>query len=180
MNSERNKTTKQEIKANQKYKRIFKPRINQGNNAKFVRMAVASLKLPPIDIRDSYQIADRCMRYLEDCVKDTIKPTVAGLCLYLGITTKTWANWQHGLTEFNTPEYMAVIQKIVSLFNSVLEQQLVDSELAPISGIFLLKNHFGYQDEKGINIQRMNKLDEPKTEEELIKEYINDVPQKSK
>lgn len=75
---------------------------------------------------------------------------------------------------------MAVIHKIVSLFNSVLEQQLVDSELAPISGIFLLKNHFGYQDEKGINIQKMNKLDEPKTEEELIKEYINDVPQKSK
>ena len=57
----------------------------KGDNAKFLRNALASYNLPTIDIGDAEQVAERINWYFNHCLDNDCKPGIAGLCNALGI-----------------------------------------------------------------------------------------------
>ena len=61
--------------------------IEPGDNARYLRHALAAWDLPPIDISDPAQVEQRIKEYFAHCVQDDMKPSivawVAGLVLII-------------------------------------------------------------------------------------------------
>ena len=73
-----------------------------------------------------------------------MEPGVAGLCVWLGITTERWKDWVDGL-EFNTT-HRKYCEKIMTLLESRLEEQMLQGKINPVTAMFLLKSQHGYID----------------------------------
>ena len=52
---------------------------------------------------------------------------------------------------------------------------MLNGKINPVSGIFLLKNNFGYQDKQEVVLTPNNPLGDYQTQEELAKRYAQGV-----
>ena len=131
--------------------------MQKGDNAKFIKHSMIALDLPPVDI-----------------IKDDMRPTVAGVCLFIGIDVGTFWSWGSGRTQ--TKDHVALYKRIKALMNSIIEQQMAHGKLNPVSAIFLLKCHFGYQETNKIEVTTKKELPEAKSEDVLKAQYIEALP----
>ena len=76
--------------------------IEPGDNSRFVRHALASWNLPPIDISDEKQVAERIELYFNYCVENDRRPQVVGMANWLGISRDTLNSWVRGETRNST------------------------------------------------------------------------------
>lgn len=117
-----------------------------GDNAQYIRHALANLNMPPIDISDPRQVEERIMWYFNHCIEDDMKPTVAGFCNALGVTRETLRTWKSG--EYRAGTHQDIIKKAYALLEEQWEHYMVNGKVNPVTGIFLAKNNFGYQDKQ--------------------------------
>lgn len=152
------------------------PQTKKGDNARYLRNALAAYNLPPIDIADVKQVAERIMWYFNNCIDNDCKPGVAGLCNALGITRMTFFNWHSGRSALSK-EHTEVARKAKGIIEELYEQYMSNGKINPVSGIFLMKNNFeGYYDKQEIILTPNNALDPQKDEAELKRLYsANDV-----
>lgn len=115
-----------------------------GDNARFVRLAMASWNLPPIDISDPKQVEQRIGDYLQFCVDNDRKPQIVGMCNWLGITRETLNTWRNG--EYRTGTHSDIIKKACALIEEMWADYMQSGKLNPATGIFLAKNWYGYKD----------------------------------
>ena len=82
-----------------------------------------------------------------ESVKETKEiPIISGLSLFLGFgSTQSLMEYEQ------TPKFGASIKKARHRIESVLEQRLVSGK-PPIGLIFALKNRFGWQDKKDLDV----------------------------
>lgn len=119
-----------------------------GDNSRFLRLAMASLDLPPIDISDAAQVEQRIRDYFGFCVNNDRKPSVIGMCNWLGISRDTIQTWRRGEHRYNT--HSAVINKAYTMLEELMNDYMLNGKVNPASGIFLLKNIHGYRDQVDI------------------------------
>lgn len=115
-----------------------------GENAKFIRFALASWDLPPIDISDPEQVKERLNMYFKHCAENDRKPQIVGMCNWLGISRQTLNEWVRGETRAAT--HGDIIKKAVSFVEEMWADYMQSGKLNPASGIFLAKNWYGYKD----------------------------------
>lgn len=120
--------------------------IEPGTNSAYVRHALASWNLPPIDIADPRQVEERIGWYFNHCVEDDMKPTVKGFCNALGISRQTLFVWRTG--KFREETHQAIICRAYDLLEEMWESNMANGKINPVSGIFLGKNNFGYRDQQ--------------------------------
>lgn len=120
--------------------------IEPGTNSAYVRHALASWNLPPIDIADPRQVEDRIGWYFGHCIEEDMKPTVKGFCNALGIPRQTLHQWRTG--KFRADTHQAIICRAYDLLEEMWEMNMVNGKINPVSGIFLGKNNFGYRDQQ--------------------------------
>ena len=144
-----------------------------GDARKYIRHALSTMQLAPIDIADIEQVKKRVDWYLGACLKEGITPTVSGLCCSLGIDRKTLYRWEQGIYRENT--HQALIVKYKRLLEELWETQMVEGQIHPIAGIFLGKNHFGYADKQDIIVTPNNPLGEARDPEEVRQRYLDSV-----
>lgn len=120
--------------------------VQPGDNAKFLSHAMAVMNMPEINIADVDQVEQRIGEYLTLCAQNDMKPTVKGFCNALGITRQTLFDWRHG--NFRAETHQAVIVKAYGLLEELWESYMQNGKINPVSGIFLGKNNFGYQDKQ--------------------------------
>lgn len=130
--------------------------VEPGDNSKYLRHAMATKNMPPIDIADVRQVEERLQWYFDHCAEDDMKPTVTGFCNSLGITRQTLLNWKTGV--HRSDSHQAVILKAYGLLEELWENYMQNGKINPVSGIFLGKNNFSYLDKQDIVVT-------PKTEE---------------
>lgn len=106
--------------------------------------AVEGLTQPDIDVADITQVIERIKLYFERCDQTFQEPGVAGLCLWLGITTERWKDWCSG-AEFNTT-HRKYCERVMTLLESRLETRMTEGKVNPVTAMFLLKSQFGYVD----------------------------------
>lgn len=106
--------------------------------------AVEGISLPEIDVSDIQCVMERIKYYLERCDTERQEPGVAGMCLWLGITTEQWGEWCDG-AEFQTT-HQKPCQRVMTLLESRLEGQMLNGKINPVTAMFLLKSQFGYVD----------------------------------
>lgn len=146
--------------------------VNPGDNARYLRFALDSYELPPIDIADAEAVEERINWYFTHCIECDIKPGVAGICGALGIDRNTWYQWTAGINREGTHKSMT--KRAQQTLEQLMEQYMMNGKINPVSGIFLLKNHFGYTDKKEVVIQPKNGL-EVENQKQLEERYIEDI-----
>ena len=124
----------------------LKEQTEPGDNSKYIRHALATLNMPPIDIADPAQVEERINWYFEHCVDSDMKPTVKGFCNAIGVHRDTIHTWRTG--EFRSGTHQAIICKAYDLLEEMWENYMLNGKINPVSGIFLGKNNFGYADKQ--------------------------------
>lgn len=122
-----------------------------GDNARYLRYAMASLDLPPIDISDEKQVEQRVWDYFNFCVDNDRKPNMIGMANWLGVDRDTVNSWKRG--EYRNSTHSVVIRKACNMLEELLVDYFQNGKTNPTSGIFLLKNMFGYRDVQDVVIE---------------------------
>ena len=117
-----------------------------GDNSKFLVHALKVRDLPRIDISDPVQVKDRISEYFALCAVDDIKPTVKGFLNALRVGKTTLWEWKQGAYRAGT--HQAIILEAYDLLEEMWEHYMMNGKINPVSGIFLGKNNFGYQDKQ--------------------------------
>lgn len=120
------------------------PDLEPGDNSRYLRHALATLNMPPIDIADEKQVEERVGWYFNHCADNEMKPTVKGLCNALGISRNTLRTWYN--EEYRGATHSAIIKRAYDLLEELWEDYMLNGKINPVSGIFLGRNHWGYQD----------------------------------
>lgn len=120
---------------------------NKGDNSQYLRHALASLGMPPIDISDARQVEERIQWYFVHCAEDDMKPTVTGLCNALGITRDTLIAWRTG--KYREDSHQAIAARAHAVLEELMEHYMQNGKVNPVSGIFLMKNLYsGFSDKQ--------------------------------
>ena len=119
---------------------------DSGDNSKYLRHALTTMGLPPIDISDPKQVEDRINWYFVHCVENDMKPAVLGLCNSLGICKDTLLAWRTGVYRADTHQAIAV--RAHRVLEELWEYYMENGKINPVSGIFLAKNLFGGYSDK--------------------------------
>ena len=131
--------------------------VEPGDNARYVRYAMASWNLPPIDISDPDQVSKRITDYFLYCQQNDRKPQLVGMANWLGIDRTTLASWKRG--EYRTETHSHIIQKAVGALEEMWADYMMNGKVNPASGIFMSKNWFGYRDVQDVVVTPNNPLD---------------------
>lgn len=139
-----------------------------GTNARYLRHALASLNLPPIDISDINQCEQRANEYFNQCIADDIKPNLVGLCNWLGISRDTLHAWRNGITRSDT--HSDFFKKCELIMEQISVGYLLDGKVNPAAGIFILKNHHAYRDVTDLTIEPRQGITDA-TAEDVARKY---------
>ena len=121
--------------------------VQPGDNSKYLRHALATLNMPPIDISNAHQVSERIGWYFNHCADSDMKPTVNGMCNALGIHRDTLHTWRTG--EYRADSHQAIVMKAYRVLEELWEDYMLNGKINPVSGIFLSKNLFyGYADKQ--------------------------------
>lgn len=131
--------------------------VEPGDNSRYLRHALTTLNLPPIDISDEKQVEERIRWYFTHCIDNDMKPTVKGLCNSIGISRNTIRTWYN--EEYRGGTHSQVIRKAYDLLEELWEDYMLNGKINPVSGIFLGRNNWGYQDKVDIVVTPKTTLD---------------------
>ena len=127
--------------------------LEPGDNTLYLQQSLELMNLPTIDLHDVVVVQERINEFFNIMAKYDTKPTVAGMAMALGIDRRTlWAirnDQPTGGAGYKTalpPEVANSIKKAYILMENLWENYMQNGKINPVSGIFLGKNNFGYQD----------------------------------
>lgn len=122
---------------------------SKGDNTQYLRHALATMGMPPIDISDARQVEERINWYFVHCAEDDMKPSVTGLCNALGITKDTLIAWRTG--KYRANSHQAIASRAHAVLEELMENYMQNGKVNPVSGIFLMKNLFvGFSDKQEV------------------------------
>lgn len=131
-----------------------------GDNSRYLRHALVSWDMPPIDISDPVQVEARIGEYFSYCIDNDRKPNIRGIGNWLGVDRTTVHSWMRG--EYRSSTHSNLIKKAVDILEELWVDYMQNGKVNPASGIFLGKNTFGYKDVQDIVVMPSNPLgDEP-------------------
>ena len=130
--------------------------IEAGDNSRFVRHALASWNLPPIDISDEKQVSDRIELYFKYCAENDRRPQVVGMCNWLGISRQTMNEWKNGVVRGAT--HGDIIKRAYGVMEEMWTDYMLYGKVSPPTGIFLSKNWFDYKDVADVVVTPNNQM----------------------
>lgn len=145
-----------------------------GDNARYLRYALASWDLPPIDVSDPKQVEKRIHEYFQFCIDNDRKPNIKGLGNWIGVDDETVRRWRTG--EYRSETHRGLIKKAVDMLQEMWWDYGQNGKCNPASWIFIGKNAFGMRDEQQVVITPNNPLDtaDPET---ARKKYLDAIPE---
>lgn len=120
-----------------------------GDNNKYTSFALAIMQLPKIDYRNPQQLQARVLEYFKLCADHDMKPGVAAVGLAIGLDRRRLWEIRSGTVNVAIPQECKDI--IIGVYDSLevlWEGYMASGKINPVSGIFLAKNNFGYQDKQ--------------------------------
>ena len=153
--------------------------VEPGDNSKFIMVNVELMNMPNIDLKKVDEVAHRLNEYFALYARNDMKPTVAGMAIALGMDRRTlWAithNAPTGGAGYKTalpPEVADTIKKAYFLLENMWESYMNSGKINPVSGIFLGKNNFGYQDKTEYVLTPNSKHDSDYDADDIRKRYL--------
>lgn len=128
--------------------------LQEGDNAKFLAVNIKLFNMQNIDMTDVEAVAQRLSDYFQLYAENDMKPTIVGMAMALNGHSRQWL-WAvvHDKplggrgNETSLPSAVTdTIKKAYDLMENLWENYMISGKINPVSGIFLGKNNFGYQD----------------------------------
>lgn len=161
--------------------------VDPGDNTMYLNQSIELLNLSTIDLHNPDDVQTRINDFFAIMAKYDTKPTVAGLAMALGVNRHTlWAinnDQPTGGAGYKTalPKEVALsIKKAYLLMENLWENYMQNGKINPVSGIFLGKNNYGYQDKTEYVLTPNAKSDNDYNAEEIRKRYLNDSEMSAK
>ena len=121
----------------------------EGDNNKYTTFALAIMQLPKIDIRNPVELRSRVVEYFQLCADHDMKPGVAAVGLAIGLDRRRLWEIRSGTVNVQIPqECKDIINEVYDSLEVLWEGYMTNGKINPVSGIFLGKNNFGYQDKQ--------------------------------
>lgn len=128
--------------------------LEPGDNTKFLTVNMALFNMEKIDMKDVDAVQERLNEYFKLYGQNDMKPTVAGMAIALnGMNRRTlWGIVNDaplgGRGNLSTlpPPVTNSIKRAYFLLENLWETYMNSGKVNPVSGIFLGKNNYGYQD----------------------------------
>ena len=153
--------------------------LEQGDNTKYLSLGMELFKLPAIDLREPEQVVNRLQEFFEIHARYDMKPTVAGMGMALGLDRRRLYEIKTGnyhtsksLSELPTLTTVS-IKKAYEYMEILWENYMQNGKINPVSGIFLGKNNFGYQDKTEYVVTPNNNSDNDFNADDIRKRYLN-------
>ena len=160
--------------------------LQEGDNTKILKVNMALMEMPEIDLNDADAVRDRLIEYFGLYAQADMKPTVVGMAIALNGHNRQWL-WAvardgaingRGDTVRLRPEVSNVIKKAYFMMENQWETYMNSGKINPVSGIFLGKNNFGYQDKTEYvvtpNVQQDNDYDADSIRKRYLIDSAND------
>ena len=152
--------------------------VEQGDNTKYLALGMRLFSLPPIDLNDSEQVTNRLMEFFQIHADADMKPTVSGMGMALGLDRRRlWEIKTGNAKPFNLPTPVAdSIKRAYEYMEILWENYMQNGKINPVSGIFLGKNNFGYQDKTEYVVTPNVHNDSDYSAEDIRSRYLSDSP----
>lgn len=153
-------------------------KVEDGDNTKYLMANVELMNMEDIDIKDPDAVRQRINDYFKLYASFDMKPTVAGLGMALGLDRRRLWEIKTGNHTTSTPklplEVEDSIKKAYKLMENLWETYMNSGKINPVSGIFLGKNNFGYQDKTEYVLTPNQKNDSDYDAEDIRKRYLSE------
>ena len=158
--------------------------LEEGDNTKYLSVSMELMNLPEIDLKDPEQVIDRLNEYFQIHADNDMKPTVAGMGMALGLDRRRL--WEIKTGNFGTQKSLEelptstkdAIKKAYKMMENLWENYMQNGKINPVSGIFLGKNNFGYQDKTEYVVTPNTNSDSDYSTEDIRKRYAIDSPER--
>lgn len=154
--------------------------LNEGDNAKILGVNIKLFNMTKVDLHDSDAVTERLSEFFTLYAENDMKPTVAGMGMALGLDRrrlweiKTGNTQGRGDIDTLPREVRDEIKKAYSLMENMWESYMNSGKINPVSGIFLGKNNFGYQDKQEMVLTPNQQQDSDYNEDDIRKRYLVD------
>lgn len=151
------------------------PQTDPGDNAKYIRHSLRLTDLPRVDMTDAPAVKKRVREYFEICAEEDMKPSVVGMAIALGCSRDYL--WKlRTEKQGKNPDVVDTLKKAMQLLDSQMVGYMQNGKINPVSGIFLMKNNFGYADKQEVVVTPNNPLEGEKDVAALEEQYKASVP----
>ncbi len=145
-----------------------------GDNQKYISHSLRLSDLPTIDLKSTDEVKERIRTYFVICAEDDMRPSVAGLALAMDIDRRYLWEIREGRKGKN-PDVADAIKKAMKILDLQMVDYMQNGKINPVSGIFLMKNNFGYADKQEVVVTPNQPLGETRDTKELEERYIESV-----
>lgn len=145
-----------------------------GDNRKYIQHSLRLAELPKLNLTSVEEVTQRIKDYFTICAEDDMKPSVAGLALAMDIDRRYLWEIREGRKGKN-PAVADTLKKAMKILDLQMVDYMQNGKINPVSGIFLMKNNFGYADKQEVVLTPNNPLGDAKDTKELEEQYIDSV-----
>lgn len=152
-----------------------------GDNTRIVQTSMKFFDMPRVDLKDPEAVRERLAEYFQIYGEADLKPTVAGMAMALGVNRRLlWAIANDQPTggngyKLNLPEESTdLVKKAYEMLEMSMEAYANAGKINPVMAIFMLKNHWNYQDKTEYVLTPNQKQESDYNADEISKRYLND------
>lgn len=152
-----------------------------GDNTRIVQTNMKFFDMPKVDLKNPDAVRERLCEYFQIYGEADLKPTVAGMAMALGVNRRIlWAIANDQPTGGNgyklnlPPESTDLVKKAYEMLEMSMEAYANAGKINPVMAIFMMKNHFGYQDKTEYVLTPNQKQESDYNADEISKRYLTD------
>ena len=147
-----------------------------GDNTRIVMTNMKFFDMPKVDLHDPVAVQERLCEYFKIYGEADLKPTVAGMGMALGLDRRRLWEIKTGNRTSSTPqlpkETEDLIKKAYEILETSMENYANAGKINPVMAIFMMKNHFGYQDKTEYVLTPNQKQESDYDADEIGKRYL--------
>lgn len=152
-----------------------------GDNTRIVQTNMKFFDMPRVDLKNPEAVRERLAEYFKIYGEADLKPTVAGMAMCLGINRRTlWAiandqpSGGNGYKMILPEETTNLVKNAYEMLEMSMEAYANAGKINPVMAIFMMKNHFGYQDKTEYVLTPNQKTESDYDADDIRKRYLSD------
>lgn len=160
------------------------PSMTPEENASMITGMFGLAKQPRCDMTDPDAVAERYDWYIEYCVVNGLRPSVASMALAFGYERTYLLRMKDGVIKSIPEASCNTLKRAWDMLTALMEEYMLTGKINPVPGIFLLKNNHGYRDQTETVVVKKDPY-ESGDPEEIARRYLSgmapalDAPQET-
>ncbi len=154
--------------------------LEPGDNTRIVQTNMRFFDMPKVDLHDPEAVRVRLGEYFQIYAEADLKPTVAGMAMCLGVDRRRLWEIKTGAAvggqgkQHLPAETLDLVKKAYDILETSMENYANAGKINPVMAIFMMKNHFGYQDKTEYVLTPNQKQESDYDADDIRKRYLTD------